>query len=90
MIDIGLDAIHPVQAETMDIDKLVKRYGDRVVYYGGFKTQSILTNGTPDDVKQNVKDTYNTLGRSGVCLPLQSTSCRMYQSRISRHGREYT
>lgn len=65
MIDIGLDAIHPVQAETMDIDKLVKRYGDRVVYYGGFKTQSILTNGTPDDVKQNVKDTINTLGRSG-------------------------
>ena len=65
MIDIGLDAIHPVQAETMDINKLVKRYGDRVVYYGGFKTQTILTDGTPDDVRNNVRDTIDTLGRSG-------------------------
>lgn len=65
MIDIGLDAIHPVQAETMDISQLVKRYGDRVVYYGGFKTQSVLNDGTPGDVRENVRQTIETLGKSG-------------------------
>lgn len=72
MIEIGMDAIHPVQATAMDIHKLSARYGSRLVFYGGFDTQDVLTFGTPDQVRANVKDTVETLGKYGrmFCAPI--------------------
>lgn len=72
MIDIGLSAIHPVQATAMDIEALSKRYGSRLVFYGGFDTANTLTTGTPDEVKANVKYTVETLGKYGkmFCAPI--------------------
>lgn len=72
MIEIGLDAIHPVQAAAMDIRELSGRYGSRLVFYGGFDTQDILTFGTPEQVRANVKDTIETLGQYGrmFCAPI--------------------
>jgi len=72
MLDIGLTAIHPVQATAMDIHKLGQRFGDRLVFYGGFDTRDILTTGTPEDVRANVKDTIETLGKHGrmICAPI--------------------
>ena len=69
LIEIGVDALHPIQASCMDIHKLEKRYGDRIVYYGGFDMHSFLEKGTPDEVRANVKHTIETLGKHGrmVC-----------------------
>jgi len=72
MLDIGLSAIHPVQATAMDIHELSSRYGDRLVFYGGFDTSDTLTNGTPEAVRANVKETIETLGKYGrmICAPI--------------------
>ena len=72
LIEIGVDALHPIQASCMDIHKLEKRYGDRIVYYGGFDMHSFLEQGTPDEVRKNVKHTIETLGKHGrmVCAAI--------------------
>lgn len=65
MIEIGLDAIHPVQSAAMDIEALGERYGNNLVFYGGIDCQGVLENGTPDDVRQNVRDVVKYLGQYG-------------------------
>ncbi|MCC8161664.1 MAG: hypothetical protein LIO86_00495 [Lachnospiraceae bacterium] len=69
LLEIGVDALHPIQASAMDIHELYKRYGDRIVYYGGFDMHSLMEKGTPAQIRANVKDTIETLGKNGrmVC-----------------------
>lgn len=69
LLEIGVDALHPIQASAMDIHDLYKRYGDRIVYYGGFDMQSLMEKGTPEEIRKNVIDAIQTLGKHGrmVC-----------------------
>ena len=64
MIEIGLNAIHPVQATAMDINELSRRYGSRLVFYGGIDCRDILTTGTPEDIRKNVEQTVSVLGKN--------------------------
>ncbi len=56
LIEIGLDAIEPIQvsAYNMDFESLVKRFKGRVVLHGSIDTQKTLPFGTVDDVRQEV------------------------------------
>ncbi len=56
LIEIGLDAIDPVQvrAKNMSIDHLIKKYRRRLVFHGSMDTQKTLPFGTRDDVKREV------------------------------------
>ena len=76
LIDCGVDALHPIQASAMDIHELYKRYGDRIVYYGGFDTQSFLIHSTPQQVRDMVQDAVATLGKNGrmVCAAINITN----------------
>ena len=65
MIEIGLDALHPVQSACMDIEALGKRYGNNLVFYGGIDCQQVLNEGTPEDVVRNVEYVVKNLGRHG-------------------------
>ena len=69
LIEIGVDALHPIQAPCMDIHELYKRYGDRIVYYGGFNMQSLMEYGSPEDIRRSVKEAIQLLGQHGrmVC-----------------------
>lgn len=56
-VEAGVDVINPVQtsAEGMDPKFLKKKYGDKLVFWGGgVDTQSILPFGTPEDVRKDV------------------------------------
>ena len=57
LIELGVDAIHPVQvsAKHMDSETLARDFGDRLSFWGGVDTQSVLPNGTPDEVKAETK-----------------------------------
>jgi len=58
LIEIGIDAINPVQvrAANMDTKKLKKEFGKDLVFWGGgCDTQQVLGNGTPAMVKDEVK-----------------------------------
>jgi len=55
-IDNGLDIINPVQVSAMpDTASLKKRFGDRLVFWGGIDTQHVLPQGTVQDVEQEVR-----------------------------------
>jgi len=67
-IEMGIDALNPVQvsAKNMDTKKLKKEYGDYIAFWGGgCDTQKVLSNGTPDEVKQEVRRRVDDLAPGG-------------------------
>jgi len=68
LIDCGVDAINPVQysAKDMDTKELKKEFGKDIVFWGGgCDTQKILPNGTPKEVKEEVKKRIEDLAPGG-------------------------
>jgi uroporphyrinogen decarboxylase len=58
LIEAGIDGINPVQitADNMDPRTLKERFGDRLLFWGGgVDTQHVLQNGTPEQVRENVR-----------------------------------
>ena len=68
LIEAGFDVLNPVQcsAAGMDAAMLKERYGKDIVFWGGgIDTQKILPFGTPDQVKDQVKQRCEIFGRDG-------------------------
>ena len=67
LIDIGVDAIHPVQvaANGMDSGILGPRFGDRLSFWGAVDTQRVLPNGTPEEVRTEVRRRVEDLAPGG-------------------------
>ena len=65
MIDIGLDILHPIQPETMDIYKLKAEFGKELTFQGGLGTQNFLIRATPDKIRDEVKILKNKMGMGG-------------------------
>jgi uroporphyrinogen decarboxylase len=65
-IDNGLDIINPVQVSAMpDTAALKKRFGDRLVFWGGIDTQHVLPEGTVQEVEQEVRTRIRDLAPGG-------------------------
>ena len=67
-IEAGFDIINPVQinAEGMDTKELKRRFGDRIVFWGGgVDTQGVFAFGTPQQVKEQVKKQVSILNENG-------------------------
>jgi uroporphyrinogen decarboxylase len=67
LIDIGIDALNPVQVSAIDMDTayLKREYGRDITFWGGIDTQHVLPFGTPDDVRQEVKRRVGDLADGG-------------------------
>lgn len=67
LIEIGVDAINPVQvsATGMGSAELASEFGDRVSFWGAVDTQQVLPNGTPDEVRAEVKKRIGDLAPGG-------------------------
>lgn len=68
MIRAGIDILNPVQtsAKGMSAQVLKDSFGDRITFRGGgVDTQRILSFGTPDDVRDDVRQRLNILGSGG-------------------------
>ncbi len=70
LVEIGLTVYNPVQPEVHDHHWLKQTFGAQLAYYGGISTQTVLPKGTPNDVKQAVKDCVRTLSpeQTGLLL----------------------
>jgi uroporphyrinogen decarboxylase len=67
-IEIGVDALNPVQVSARDMDtgKLKKEFGDKLTFWGGgCDTQKVLPMGTLEEVKQEVKKRIRELAPGG-------------------------
>jgi uroporphyrinogen decarboxylase len=66
LIEIGVDAINPVQVSAMgDTAALKARFGDRIAFWGGIDTQRALPFGTVADVEEEVRRRINDLAPGG-------------------------
>jgi len=65
MIDIGLDILHPVQPEAMDLLSLKKEFGRHLTFCGGVRTQDLLVSGTPGAVRAEVQRLKRDIGKDG-------------------------
>ncbi len=57
LVDIGVDALNPVQvsARQMDTDVLKREFGDHLTFWGAVDTHHVLPLGTPGEVEAEVR-----------------------------------
>ena len=68
LVEIGLTALNPVQPEVLEHAWLRDNFGDRLAFYGGVSTQTVLPKGTPAQVEDAVAACAQTLPASGTGL----------------------
>jgi uroporphyrinogen decarboxylase len=65
LIEIGIDILEAVQAETMDLAELKREFGRDIAFWGGIGAQSVLARTTPEQVKAGVRDTLRIMAPGG-------------------------
>ncbi len=67
LMDMGIDVLQALQfnARGMDPVKLKTAYGDRLCFEGGVSVQNTLPFGTAEDVRREVQERIDVLGRDG-------------------------
>jgi len=68
LIDIGVQVVHPLQPEAMDVAKCQRDYGRDLTFWGGLGSQSTLPKGTPDDVRREVRERLELFRGGGYIL----------------------
>jgi uroporphyrinogen decarboxylase len=67
ILDCGVDVLNPIQhaCPGMDLVELKKEFGSRVIFHGGVDNQFILSRGTADQVRAEVRNCLRQLGAGG-------------------------
>ncbi len=68
LIDAGIDVLHPLQGDALnmgDAAGLKKAFGDKLVFYSNLSNQTILPFGTPEMVRQEVREKIQALAPGG-------------------------
>jgi uroporphyrinogen decarboxylase len=68
LIEIGIQAIHPVQPEHMDGARIRRQFGPRLALWGTVGHQNTFQWATGDEIRLEVKKRVETLGRAGLIL----------------------
>ena len=70
LVKIGLTALNPVQPEVLDHRWLRTTFAGQLAFYGGISTQTVLPNGSPDEVEQAIRVCVADLAPDGTGLVL--------------------
>jgi uroporphyrinogen decarboxylase len=65
LIEIGLDVLNPIQPASMNPAELKREYGDKLCFWGTIDEQHTLPFGSPADVRAEVLERLQTVGRGG-------------------------
>lgn len=68
LIDIGVQVVHPLQPEAMDVAFCHREFGKDLTFWGGLGSQSTLPCGSPDDVRAEVLDRLDLFAGGGYIL----------------------
>ena len=71
MIEAGIDGLHPAQALAvgMNAENLAEKFRDKIVFVGGVDTQVLLREGTPKQVKEDVRRLKRLFGNNFIVSP---------------------
>jgi len=56
IVETGVDAVHPIEPDVMDIGEVKELYGDKICLWGNIDCSRVLQSGTPAQVEQEVKE----------------------------------
>ncbi len=67
LIDAGVDILNPLQTSCsgMDPGHLKKTFGSRICFHGGVDIQTVLIQGTPQEVRCSVRDLIEVMKKDG-------------------------
>ncbi|HEY5585892.1 MAG TPA: uroporphyrinogen decarboxylase family protein [Ruminiclostridium sp.] len=65
LVEMGLDALNPLQPECMDIYKIKENFGDKLTFFGGISTQRTLPYGTSEEVVEESKKIIKAMSVNG-------------------------
>lgn len=68
LIEAGIDVLNPVQPECMNFEALFNEYGKRLSFSGTLGTQTLMPFGTPEDIKNEIKNRLDFVGPKGGLL----------------------
>jgi uroporphyrinogen decarboxylase len=68
LIEIGVNAINPLQPEHMDAVKIRRAFGTRLALWGTVGRQTTLSYASPAEIRHEVQLRIETLGRAGLVL----------------------
>ncbi len=71
LIEAGIDVLNPLQPECMDVEQVLREFGDRISFNGAIGTQTTMPFGTPEEVKTVVRHNLELAGPRGglLCCP---------------------
>ena len=71
LIDAGVDCLHPLQAQAanMDAETLARDFKGKLAFLGGIDTQNLLVNGSPEDIRADVRRVKELLGPCLIVSP---------------------
>jgi len=77
LIEIGVDILNPIQVTAADMGetaRLKQKYGDILSFCGAIDTQDVLPNGSPEDVRKEVRRRIKDLAPNGgyICSAVHS------------------
>lgn len=68
LVEIGLTTLNPVQPEVLDHNWLHENFAGKLSFYGGISTQTVLPNGTPEEVTNAITSCIRSLAPDGTGL----------------------
>jgi uroporphyrinogen decarboxylase len=71
LIAAGVDCLHPLQARARDMqaERLAAAFKGRLAFLGGIDVQELLTRGSPDEVRADVRRVKRLLGPNLIVSP---------------------
>jgi uroporphyrinogen decarboxylase len=74
LLAAGFDGIHPIQPQCMDIGETKREFGDRACLLGNIDCSFLLCFGSPEEVRQSVKETIADAAPGGGYIISSSNS----------------
>jgi uroporphyrinogen decarboxylase len=65
LIEIGLDVLHPIQPETMDVYEISRKYQKDLALWGTVSNQRTIPLGTPDEIDREIRERVEKMGKKG-------------------------
>lgn len=65
LIEVGLDVLHPIQPETMNVYEIYKMYHKDLAFWGTISSQRTIPMGSSEDIDKEIKERVQKLGRKG-------------------------
>jgi len=64
-VKYGIDGINPLQSNCNDKQYFADNFGDKLFVYGGIDNCFTIPEGTPQEVRQHIRDNFKILGKKG-------------------------